>query len=126
MLKSTPEYRAQAYEIMWYQAGVVLLVSLLAQTLFNQGLAVLYGGGAVLASTWHLYKSVYAAKGDRSMLFKAAGVRFLALLVVLSVGLGALKFQAVYLVAGMAASYVTMYAKSFWNLLRQVKGEKVG
>ncbi len=126
MLKNTPEYRAQAREIMWYQAGFVLIVSLIVEVFFQGGLAALYGGGVAWLATWHLYRSVFAAKGDRVMLFKAAGVRFALLLLALGIGFGWFGFQALYLVIGMATVYVVMYAKSLWKLLRQMKGESIG
>jgi len=79
-----------------------------------------------MLSTWHVYKSVYASGGNRAVLLQSAGLRFVVFLAVLGVGVGLLDMQPLYMVAGMATSYIALYVRSLIMIFKQMKGEDVG
>ena len=126
MLDTGAEQAVQIRSLLFWQAGAVTIVSVIVSVLFSGWSDVLYGGCLTMLSTWHVYKSVYASGGNRAVLLKSAGLRFVVFLAVLGVGVVLLGMQPLYVVAGMATSYVALYVRSLLMIFKQMKGEDVG
>lgn len=126
MLDTGAEQAVQIRSLLFWQAGAVIIVSTVVFALFSGSLSVLYGGCLTMLSTWHVYKSVYASGGNRAVLLQSAGLRFVVFLAVLGVGVVFLGMQPLYMVAGMAISYVALYVRSLLMIFKQMKGEDVG
>jgi len=126
MLDTDTEQAVQIRSLLFWQAGAVIIVSTATLALFSSTLSVLYGGCLTMLSTWHVYKSVYASGGNRAVLLQSAGLRFVVFLAVLGVGVVLLGMQPLYMVAGMATSYVALYVRSLIMIFKQMKGEDVG
>ena len=116
----------QIESVLLWQLGLVSVSALIAGAFFSDFLSVLVGGLLAMLSTWHVHKSIYLSGGDRMLLLKAAGIRFVLFLLALALGVGLLGLQPIYLVAGMAASYIAMYARSLVMIFRQMKGDSLG
>jgi len=126
MLDTDTEQAVQIRSLLFWQAGAVIIVSTVALVFFSSVLSVLYGGCLTMLSTWHVYKSVYASGGNRAVLLQSAGLRFVVFLAVLGVGVVLLDMQPLYMVAGMATSYIALYVRSLIMIFKQMKGEDVG
>jgi len=126
MLDTDTEQAVQIRSLLFWQAGAVIIVSTVTLVLFSSVLSVLYGGCLTMLSTWHVYKSVYASGGNRAVLLRSAGLRFVVFLAVLGVGVVLLDMQPLYMVAGMATSYIALYVRSLIMIFKQMKGEDVG
>ncbi|MDQ7058083.1 MAG: hypothetical protein Q9N62_06430 [Ghiorsea sp.] len=126
MLDTDAEQTVQIRSLLFWQAGAVIIVSTVTLVLFSSALSVLYGGCLTMLSTWHVYKSVYASGGNRTVLLQSAGLRFVVFLAVLGVGVVLLDMQPLYMVAGMATSYIALYVRSLIMIFKQMKGEDVG
>ncbi|MCF6208624.1 MAG: hypothetical protein L3J61_04470 [Ghiorsea sp.] len=126
MLDTGAEQAVQIRSLLFWQAGALIIVSTVVFALFSGSLSVLYGGCLTMLSTWHVYKSVYVSGGNRAVLLQSAGLRFVVFLAVLGVGVVFLDMQPLYMVAGMATSYVALYVRSLIMIFEQMKGEDVG
>ncbi len=126
MLDTGAEQVVQIRSLLFWQAGALIIVSTVVFVLFSGSLSVLYGGCLTMLSTWHVYKSVYVSGGNRAVLLQSAGLRFVVFLAVLGVGVVFLGMQPLYMVAGMATSYVALYVRSLIMIFEQMKGEDVG
>ena len=126
MLDTDAGQAVQIRSLLFWQASAVIIVITLTLALFSGSLSVLYGGCLTMLSTWHVYKSVYASGGNRAFLLQSAGLRFVVFLAILSVGVVLLDMQPLYMVVGMATSYLALYVRSLIMIFRQMKGEGVG
>ena len=126
MLDTDAGQAVQIRSLLFWQASAVIIVSTVVLVLFSGSLGVLYGGCLTMLSTWHVYKSVYVSGGSRAVLLQSAGLRFLVFLAALGVGVVLLDMQPLYMVAGMATSYVALYVRSLIMIFKQMKGEDVG
>ena len=119
----------QKDEIRWIlisQISVVSFVAVLLAIFLSGSVSTLYGGLLVMVSTWHVHKSIYNSGGDRMLLLKSAGLRFVIIMLVLGVAVVLLELQPLYLVVGMASAYIAMYARSLLIIYRKMKGDSLG
>ena len=126
MVEVVLEQEKQIKSVLLWQLGLVSVSALIAGVIFSDFLSVLVGGLLVMLSTSHVHKSIYLSGGDKMLLLKAAGLRFVVFLVALALSVVLLDLQPIYLVAGMAASYIAMYVRSLLMILRQMKGDSLG
>ncbi len=126
MLDVVTEQKLQIRSVLLWQITLVLLVALLVELFSAGSVSVVFGGLLVMLSTWHVHRSVYASEGDRMVLLKLAGLRFAIVLLILGLGVVLLGLQPLHLVAGMASSYIAMYARSLLMIFRQMKGDSLG
>lgn len=126
MLNVDAEHDFEIRSVMIWQVVIVFLGALLAGLLFSSPVSVLFGGLVVVLSTWHVHRSVYVSEGDRGLLLKSAGLRFILFLLMLAVGVLVLGLQPLYLIVGMAMAYATMYIRSLFLILKKMKGDNLG
>ena len=132
MLKEVPMLEKdvnQALDIrslLLWQVAVISVLSILFALFVLPWISVLFGGLVVVASTWHVYRSVSASGGDRMVLLKSAGVRFVLFLLIVAAGVFFLELQPLYLIAGMAVAYATMYIRSLIMIFEKMKGDSLG
>ncbi len=125
MLNVDAEQDVEIRSVVLWQVVITFLSALLAGLLFSSPVSVLFGGLVVVLSTWHVHRSVYLSKGDRGLLLKSAGLRFILFLLVLAVGVLMLDLQPLFLIVGMAMAYVTMYVRSLILILKKMKGDSL-
>ncbi|MDQ6983751.1 MAG: hypothetical protein Q9M44_03455 [Ghiorsea sp.] len=129
MLEKNAEQGLDIRSLLLWQVVTVSVSAVLFGLfgLFVQSwVSVLFGGLLVVVSTWHVYRSVSASVGDRMALLKSAGLRFALFLIVVAVGVYFFALQPLYLIAGMAIAYATMYIRSLIMIFRQMKGDSLG
>jgi len=126
MVEVVLEQEKQIKSVLLWQLYTVSVCALIAGVFFFDALSVLAGGLLVMLSTWHVHKSIYSSGGDRMLLLRAAGLRFVVFLLALALCLVLFDLQPIYMVAGMASSYIAMYARSLLMIFRQMKGDSLG
>jgi len=125
-LESRAENDFQIHSVLIWQAIIVFILSLLSTFTTLSWFSVLFGGLAVVVSTWHVHRSVSLSGGDRGFLLKAAGIRFALFLLVMAVAVYFLKLQPVALIAGMVSAYAAMYVRSLIMIFTKMKGGGLG
>lgn len=125
MLVKRTEQIVEIRSILCWQLLSVLFFAVATQILFSGFFSVLLGGLLVSASTWHINRSVLLAEGNRSLLLRAAGLRFGLFLLLMGVALFFFGLQPVLLIAGMMIAYAALYIRSLLLILRKVKGDRL-
>jgi len=126
MLENGAEQGYQIRSVLQWQASIVFMLSLLFASFSLSWFSVLFGGFAVVVSTWHVHRSVCCSNGDRGYLLKAAGIRFGLFLLTVAAAIFFLKLQPMALIAGMASAYVAMYIGSLLMIVKKMKGGSLG
>ncbi|MDQ7003670.1 MAG: hypothetical protein Q9N67_01565 [Ghiorsea sp.] len=126
MLERSAEQVLDIRSLLLWQAAVTCVLAFFFSLFTLPWVSVLFGGLVVTVSTWHVYRSVTASDGDRAVLLKFAGLRFATFLLIVAAGVYFFALQPLYLVAGMAVAYVTMYIRSLIMIFRQMKGDSLG
>ena len=126
MLEKNAEQGLDIRSLLLWQVATVSVSAVLFGLFVQSWLSVLFGGLLVVVSTWHVYRSVSASVDDRMALLKSAGLRFALFLIVVAAGVYFFALQPLYLIAGMAIAYATMYIRSLIMIFRQMKGESLG
>jgi len=126
MLEKNAEQGLDIRSLLLWQVATVSVSAVLFGLFVQSWLSVLFGGLLVVVSTWHVYRSVSASVDDRVALLKSAGLRFALFLIVVAAGVYFFALQPLYLIAGMAIAYATMYIRSLIMIFRQMKGDSLG
>jgi len=126
MLEKNAEQGLDIRSLLLWQVATVSVSAVLFGLFVQSWLSVLFGGLLVVVSTWHVYRSVSASVDDRMALLKSAGLRFALFLIVVAAGVYFFALQPLYLIAGMAIAYATMYIRSLIMIFRQMKGDSLG
>ena len=126
MLEKNAEQGLDIRSLLLWQVATVSVSAVLFGLFVQSWLSVLFGGLLVVVSTWHVYRSVSASVDDRMALLKSAGLRFALFLIVVAAGVYLFALQPLYLIAGMAIAYATMYIRSLIMIFRQMKGDSLG
>jgi len=122
MKEIVAEHKKNIRAVMGWQLFFSLSAALIGIVFFGNGLDILFGSALVILSTWHVHQSVYGSHGDRLVLIKLAGLRFVVFLILLGLGVIWLEVQPLFVVVGMTVSYVAMYVKSLLMIFEKLKG----
>lgn len=109
----------QISSILVWQLLSVLLVAVVTEIFYFGFLSVIAGGTIVCVSTWHIYRSVNDAEGDRGKLLRLAAFRFAVVLFLLSGCVFLVSLHPILIVVGMATAYVALYARSLVLILKK-------
>lgn len=112
--------------ILVWQLLLVLMVAVGTEVFYFGFSSVMAGGVIVCVSTWHIYRSVNDAEGDRGKLLRLATFRFVVMLFLLGVCIFLVSLHPILIVVGMATAYVALYARSLVLILKKVKGDSLG
>lgn len=126
MLEKNAEQGLDIRSLLLWQVATVSVSAVLFGLFVQSWVSVFFGGLLVVVSTWHVYRSVSASVDDRMALLKSAGLRFALFLIVVAAGVYFFALQPLYLIAGMAIAYATMYIRSLIMIFRQMKGDSLG
>jgi len=116
------EYHVDINSTLKWQACFVFVALLVSVFFTMPDSSICFGGAVVMLSTWHVFRSVVASGGEKSLLMQAAGMRFAVFLVVLATGLFVFELQAILVLVGMVSAYVGLYAHGLAVIYRRMKG----
>ncbi|MDX8384500.1 MAG: hypothetical protein R8M45_10490 [Ghiorsea sp.] len=122
MINVDDEYSVNINSTLKWQGVTVVCAQLLVLVVGEYDSGILAGGVLVMLSTWHVYRSVMVAQGEKGQLMQAAGLRFVLLLICLSLFLLLFELEAVLVLIGMAVAYVALYAHGLMVIYRRMKG----